>query len=210
MLRNHSKEWLSHGPRLLLFALPKCFMLAFFRSPRAALHSMPQSDRNSQKENKSRGNEPNFNWRGVILIAIAFALIGLAVLFRGGAYQAYEDVPYNRFLELLENKQIVNDKNYPLQLGGRGRPADPNPARILFQARRGARRATGAVSHHDLPELHHESPGQAWRRPEFSRRFGPSRMCWRKPCRLSPDRRFPRSFFISSSASRSAWPARAR
>src|SRR2546421_417042 len=77
---------------------------------------MAQPDRNSQKENKPRGNEPSFNWRGVILIAIAFALIGLAVLFRGGAYANFEDVPYNRFLELLENKQIVVDKNNPLQL----------------------------------------------------------------------------------------------
>ncbi|MEY2525964.1 MAG: cell division protease FtsH [Verrucomicrobiota bacterium] len=77
---------------------------------------MPQSDRNSNKENKARGNEPNFNWRGVILIAIAFALIGLAVLFRGGAYANVEDVPYNRFLELIENKQIVVDKNLPLKL----------------------------------------------------------------------------------------------
>src|SRR6266480_2433571 len=77
---------------------------------------MSQSDRNSQRENKPRGNEPSFNWRGVILIAIAFALIALAVLFRGGAYQNVEDVPYNRFLELLDNKQIVNDKNSPLTL----------------------------------------------------------------------------------------------
>jgi cell division protease FtsH len=77
---------------------------------------MAQPDRNSQKEKQPRGNEPSFNWRGVILIAIAFALIGLAVLFRGGAYANFEDVPYNRFLELLENKQIVVDKNYPLQL----------------------------------------------------------------------------------------------
>jgi cell division protease FtsH len=77
---------------------------------------MSQPDRNSQRENKSRGNEPSFNWRGVILIAIAFALIALAVLFRGGAYQNVEDVPYNRFLELLDNKQIVNDKNSPLTL----------------------------------------------------------------------------------------------
>src|SRR3984893_10085777 len=77
---------------------------------------MSQPDRNSQKENKSRGDEPNFNWRGVILIAIAFALIGLAVLFHGGAYANVEDVPYNRFLELLDNKQIATDKNYPLQL----------------------------------------------------------------------------------------------
>jgi hypothetical protein len=29
-------------------------------------------------------HEPRFNWRGVILIAIAFAFIGLAVLFRSG------------------------------------------------------------------------------------------------------------------------------
>src|SRR5437867_7573999 len=76
---------------------------------------MPQADRNSQKENKSRGNEPNFNWRGVILIVIAFSFIALAMLFYRGGMQPVEDVPYNRFLELPENKQIVNDKNYPLQ-----------------------------------------------------------------------------------------------
>jgi cell division protease FtsH len=77
---------------------------------------MASSDRNSNKENKNRGGDPNFNWRGVILFAIAFALIGLAVLFRGGGYSNVEDVPYNRFLELLDNKQIFIDKNYPLQL----------------------------------------------------------------------------------------------
>src|SRR5713226_4985977 len=77
---------------------------------------MAQPDRNSQKENKSRGSEPNFNWRGVILIAIAFGFIALAMLFYRGGMQPVEDVPYNRFLELLENKQIVTDKNSPLQL----------------------------------------------------------------------------------------------
>src|ERR671936_982727 len=74
------------------------------------------SDRNSNRENKSRGSEPNFNWRGVILIVIAFAFIGLAMLFYRGGMQPVEEVPYNRFLELLENKQIVNDKNFPLTL----------------------------------------------------------------------------------------------
>ena len=75
---------------------------------------MPQSDRNSSKENKPRGGEPNFNWRGVILVAIAFGFFALAMLFYRGGYQTYEDVPYNRFLELLDNKQI--DKNSGLQL----------------------------------------------------------------------------------------------
>jgi hypothetical protein len=32
-----------------------------------------------------RALEPKFSWRGVVLIAIAFALIGLAVLFRSGS-----------------------------------------------------------------------------------------------------------------------------
>src|SRR3954470_15963782 len=85
-------------------------------SQKRALKLLAQPDRHSQKEKPPRGNEPSFNWRGVILIAIAFALIGLAVLFRGGAYANFEEVPYPRFLELLENKQIVVDKNYPLQL----------------------------------------------------------------------------------------------
>ncbi len=77
---------------------------------------MAQFDRNSQKENRPRGVEPSFNWRGVILIVIAFTLIATAMVFYRGGMQPVEDVPYNRFLELLENKQIVNDKNYPLQL----------------------------------------------------------------------------------------------
>src|SRR5258708_11112961 len=77
---------------------------------------MPQSDRNSQRENKPRGNEPSFNWRGVILIAVAFGFFALAMLFWRGNYQQLEEVPYNRFLELIENKQIVNDKNSPLRL----------------------------------------------------------------------------------------------
>jgi cell division protease FtsH len=77
---------------------------------------MAQPDRNSQKDNK-RSGDPNFNWRGVILFAIAFALIGLAVLFRGGTgYGAEEDVPYNRFLDLLAHKQVVNDPKFPLRL----------------------------------------------------------------------------------------------
>ena len=58
---------------------------------------MPQFDRNSQKENKQRGSEPNFNWRGVVLIVIAFSLIAMAMLFYRGGMQPVEDVPYNRF-----------------------------------------------------------------------------------------------------------------
>ena len=62
----------------------------------------------------------------------------------------FEDVPYNRFLELLENKQIVNDKNYPLQLVvEEGRPTQTLRG-VLPQAGAAARRPAGSVSHDHL------------------------------------------------------------
>src|SRR5436853_804058 len=103
---------------------------------------MPQSDRNSQRDNKQRGNEPNFNWRGVILIAVAFGFFALAMLFWRGNYPQVEDVPYNRFLELLESKQIVSDKNSPLTLFvEEGRPTQELRGKYLKQGTGGARNA---------------------------------------------------------------------
>src|SRR5580704_4882107 len=75
---------------------------------------MAQNDRNSQRENKSRGNEPNVNWRGVILIAIAIGFLTMAMFVWRQGMQPVEDVPYNRFLELVDNKQI--DKTSPVTL----------------------------------------------------------------------------------------------
>src|SRR5438874_11688582 len=40
----------------------------------------------------------------------------MALLVRNGGYANVEDVPYNRFIELLDNKQIISDKNLPLTL----------------------------------------------------------------------------------------------
>jgi cell division protease FtsH len=104
---------------------------------------MPQNDRNSQRDNKQRGNEPNFNWRGVILVAVAFGFFALAMLFYRGGYQQYEDVPYNRFLELLENKQIVNDKNAPLTLYVvEGQPTQELRGKYVRQGTGGEQNAT--------------------------------------------------------------------
>jgi cell division protease FtsH len=99
---------------------------------------MPQPDRKPQRDNK-RGNEPSFNWRGVILVAIAFAFFGLALLFYRGGYQTYEEVPYNRFIELLDNKQIVNDKNSPLVLAvEEGQPTQTLRGNYIKQGAGGA------------------------------------------------------------------------
>src|SRR2546428_10008266 len=106
---------------------------------------MPQSDRNSQRDNKQRGNEPSFNWRGVILIAVAFGFFALAMLFWRGNYPQLEDVPYNRFLELLENKQIVNDKNAPLTLFvEEGQPTQQLRGKYIKQG-------TGGAQNMELP-----------------------------------------------------------
>ncbi|HET9800464.1 MAG TPA: hypothetical protein VFP82_02160, partial [Chthoniobacterales bacterium] len=101
---------------------------------------MPQNDRNSQRrDDKQRGNEPSFNWRGVILIAVAFGFFALAMLFWRGNYPQFEDVPYNRFLELVENKQIVNDKNSPLTLYvEEGQPTQQLRGKYLKQGNAGA------------------------------------------------------------------------
>src|SRR5256885_13538788 len=106
---------------------------------------MPQNDRNSQRDNKQRGtgNEPNFNWRGVILIAVAFGFFALAMLFWRGNYPQFEDVPYNRFLELVENKQIVNDKDTPLTLYvEEGQPTQQLRGKYLKQGSGGAQNQT--------------------------------------------------------------------
>ena len=126
---------------------------------------MPQSDRNSQRENKQRGNEPSFNWRGVILIAVAFGFFALAMLFWRGNYPQLEDVPYNRFLELVENKQIVNDKNAPLTLYVEEGQAYPRITRQIHQARHRRRAERGrAVSHRYLSQFHQQFAGQTHRR----------------------------------------------
>jgi cell division protease FtsH len=102
---------------------------------------MPQSDRNSQRDNKQRGNgnEPSFNWRGVILVAVAFGFFALAMLFYRGGYQQFEDVPYNRFLDLLENKQIVNTKDSSLRLYiEEGKPTQELRGKYIKQGNAGA------------------------------------------------------------------------
>jgi hypothetical protein len=114
---------------------------------------MAQFDRNSQKENRSRGNEPNFNWRGVILIVIAFSLIAMAMLFYRGGMQPVEDVPYNRFLELLENKQMLTTKP-SASAGSRGWTAYPEKLRGAYVRQNRFSAATAGAVHHGLFNFH--------------------------------------------------------
>src|SRR5450432_2217423 len=63
-----------------------------------------------------RSGDPNFNWRGLILLAIAFALIGGAFVFKGGVGTAVAEVSYPRLIELVNEGKISKDKDKPLNL----------------------------------------------------------------------------------------------
>ncbi|MEI6870813.1 MAG: hypothetical protein WCL08_00885, partial [Verrucomicrobiota bacterium] len=79
---------------------------------------MSDSDpRNSSERprpgNNGNGGEPQFNWRALLLLAMAAALIGGAFMYRspGGAIL---DVPYSKFHKAVANNWV--DRNKPLEL----------------------------------------------------------------------------------------------
>ncbi len=81
----------------------------------------------AQSENRPpRGNrpppaqDPNFNWRGVVLFAVAIALIGGAFLFKSDMTHA-KDLAFPDFVKALEANKIVRDR--PVEL-----VSEPNSA----------------------------------------------------------------------------------
>ena len=76
---------------------------------------MSQFESRPPKDNKPprNGNDPNFNWRGLILFAIAVFLLLGAFLMKGGAYPN-NDIPYKVFHEYLESDKIDKTKNVDL------------------------------------------------------------------------------------------------
>jgi cell division protease FtsH len=76
----------------------------------------------SQPDNRPNGNrpngtqEPNFNWRGMVLFAIAIILLAGAFFFPGRMTNTKE-IPYGELLTLLDEKKIITDnKEYPTKL----------------------------------------------------------------------------------------------
>ncbi len=70
----------------------------------------------SKQRPPAGGGDPQFNWRGVVLFALTFALIAGFFLVRGGSLLQPETLPYNRFVELVENNQILTTAEHPLKL----------------------------------------------------------------------------------------------
>ena len=74
----------------------------------------PRSPKSTRPPN-GNGNgagDPNFNWRGLVLFAIAIAMLGGAYVFHnggGGVMGAVKDVSYPDFLVILEEDRLVKD-----------------------------------------------------------------------------------------------------
>ena len=77
---------------------------------------MPQLNSRPTKEKGPRNaNDPNFNWRGIVLCIIAILLIGGAFVFKG-PMNSPEEIPLYGFNDLLASKKIVNDKAHPVEI----------------------------------------------------------------------------------------------
>ena len=79
---------------------------------------MPPNDPDQPQNRRPRGGdqEPQFNWRGLLLFAVAFALIGGAFIFREGNLAQVDELSYPKFSELLAAGKIVSTAEHPLEL----------------------------------------------------------------------------------------------
>ena len=71
---------------------------------------------NDNRQRPGGDNDPQMNWRGLVLFAVAIALIGGAFLFRGNNFAQSESITYPKFLEFLKAGKVVNTPETPLEL----------------------------------------------------------------------------------------------
>jgi len=76
----------------------------------------PDSNNQSRPPKPPGGQEPQFNWRGLLLLAVAFALIGGAFLFRGSSMASTDELTLPKFESLLKEGKIVSTAEKPLEL----------------------------------------------------------------------------------------------
>ncbi|PWU11129.1 MAG: cell division protein FtsH [Verrucomicrobia bacterium] len=81
---------------------------------------MADNEQKSGKDNRQRpngnNNDPQLNWRGLLLVAVAIALLGGALLVRGGSFSQAEEISSSRFYDLLKASKIVSTTERPLSI----------------------------------------------------------------------------------------------
>ena len=66
--------------------------------------------------NQPGSQEPQFNWKSLVLIVIATALIGGALFFRGTTIASTEELTLPRFDTLLKEGKVISTAEKPLEL----------------------------------------------------------------------------------------------
>ncbi len=62
-----------------------------------------------EKDPKSTGGDPRFNWRGFVLLSVALGIFGLAIWSKGSG-SGVQEIPYKQFKELLQEDRIHIDE----------------------------------------------------------------------------------------------------
>ena len=72
----------------------------------------PRSPKSNRPPNGTGGGDPNFNWRGLVLFAIALAMLGGAYVFHSGGSAmmgGVKELSYPDFVTTLEDDLLVKD-----------------------------------------------------------------------------------------------------
>src|SRR5450631_524628 len=77
---------------------------------------MPNDPNSSRDPHGERSGDPNFNWRGLVLLAITFTLVGGAFFLKSGVGANVAEISYPKLMELINEGKIVKDKDKPLNL----------------------------------------------------------------------------------------------
>ena len=80
------------------------------------------SDNRSPRDNKPPrpgapgGNDPNFNWRSLIIIAIFLGLVAAYWIVRNGPNANSRELDYDQFLKAVAEGKVYKDDKHPLEL----------------------------------------------------------------------------------------------
>ena len=172
------------------------------------------SDENPKPPRDQRppgGGDPQLNWRGLVLFAIALLLIGGAFLFPKGGFTQPETLTNKQFLDLVKAEKIVITDEKPLEI-----VVDEGlkTQAIVGVFKKNRRRPTKKSTRHSAPRS--TSPTMASRSmPRWRRRGSPPRSS-RTPTKSTPSLSAfspspcSLSCSISSSARKSRWRDAAR
>ncbi|MDD5199895.1 MAG: ATP-dependent zinc metalloprotease FtsH [Terrimicrobiaceae bacterium] len=76
---------------------------------------MSDNDPHGPQNKRPNGNDPQFNWRGLVFFAVTVALLGGAFLFRGGSLLQNETLTYPVFEQLVTDGKVIATPERPIK-----------------------------------------------------------------------------------------------